>query len=96
MRSNPELLTGHITLEVECPDRLYLNGYIGPLATNSRGVASFMRVRLGQPIPSPVVLGQAIHDHQRTFFRGWWQANVRSFSSSGNDGLFLGSFLLKK
>ena len=32
--SIPELLNGHITtLEVECLDRLYLNGYIGRLAT---------------------------------------------------------------
>jgi hypothetical protein len=36
---------------------LYLNGYIGPLAT-SGGLVSFMRVQLGKPIPSPVVLGQ--------------------------------------
>jgi hypothetical protein len=31
MASIPELLDGHVTLEVECLDRLYLNGYIGPL-----------------------------------------------------------------
>ena len=34
MASIPELLDGHVTLEVECLDRLYLNGYIGPLATS--------------------------------------------------------------
>jgi hypothetical protein len=28
MASIPELLDGHVTLEVECLDRLYLNGYI--------------------------------------------------------------------
>ena len=39
----PELLSGHVTLEVECLDGLYLNGYIG---------------KLGKPIPSPVVQGQ--------------------------------------
>ena len=57
MASIPELLDGHVTLEVECLDRLYLNGYIGPLAT-SGGLATFMREQLGKPIPSPVVLGQ--------------------------------------
>jgi hypothetical protein len=57
MPSIPELLKDHVTLEVECLDRLYLNGYIGPLAT-SGGLVSFMRVQLGKPIPSPVVLGQ--------------------------------------
>ena len=57
MPSIPELLKGHVTLEVECLDRLYLNGYIGPLAT-SGGLVTFMREQLGKPIPSPVVLGQ--------------------------------------
>src|ERR1700679_3427818 len=57
MPSIPELLDGHVTLEVECLDRLYLNGYIGPLAT-SGGLVTFMREHLGKPIPSPVVLGQ--------------------------------------
>jgi len=56
MPSIPELLNGHVTLEVECLDRLYLNGYIGSLAT-SGGLVTFMREQLGKPIPSPVVLG---------------------------------------
>jgi hypothetical protein len=57
MASIPELMDGHITLEVECLDRLYLNGYIGRLATPG-GLVLFMRDQLGKPIPSPVVLGQ--------------------------------------
>src|ERR1700678_401874 len=57
MASIPELLDGHVTLEVECLDRLSLNGDIGPLAT-SGGLVTFMREQLGKPIPSPVVLGQ--------------------------------------
>jgi hypothetical protein len=57
MPSIPELLKDHVTLEVECLDRLYLNGYIGPLATPG-GLVTFMREQLGKPIPSPVVLGQ--------------------------------------
>src|SRR5678815_5342551 len=57
MASIPELLNGHVTLEVECLDRLYLNGYIGPMATPG-GLVTFMREQLGKPIPSPVVLGQ--------------------------------------
>ena len=57
MANIPELLNGHVTLEVECLDRLYLNGYIGPLATPG-GLVTFMREQLGKPIPSPVVLGQ--------------------------------------
>ena len=57
MPSIPELMKDHITLEVECLDRLYLNGYIGSLAT-SGGLVTFMREQLGKPMPSPVVLGQ--------------------------------------
>src|SRR5215472_11798009 len=57
MATIPELLDGHITLEVECLDRLYLNGYIGKLATGPE-LSMFMRFQLGKPVPSPVVLGQ--------------------------------------
>src|ERR1017187_1608964 len=57
MATIPELLDGHITLEVECLDRLYLNGYIGKLATGP-GLSMFMRFQLGMPVPSPVVLGR--------------------------------------
>lgn len=57
MASIPELLDGHVTLEVECLDRLYLSGYIGKLATGF-GLVKFMRDQLQKPVPSPVVLGQ--------------------------------------
>jgi len=57
MPSIPELLQHHITLEVECLDRLYLNGYVGSLATPG-GLVTFLREQLGKPIPSPAVLGQ--------------------------------------
>src|SRR5512141_2643511 len=57
MATIPELLDGHVTLEVECLDRLYLNGYIGKLATGP-GLMMFMRYQLGKSVPSRVVLGQ--------------------------------------
>jgi hypothetical protein len=57
MATIPELLDGHVTLEVECLDRLYLNGYIGKLATGP-GLVFFMREQWGKPIASPVVLGE--------------------------------------
>jgi hypothetical protein len=56
MATIPELLEGHVTLEVECLDRLYLNGYIGKLATGP-GLVMFLREQLQKPVPSPVVLG---------------------------------------
>jgi hypothetical protein len=53
----PQLLSGHITLEVECLDQLSLNGHIGKLATPG-GLVTFMGEQLGKPIPSSLVLGQ--------------------------------------
>jgi hypothetical protein len=73
MASIPELMDGHITLEVECLDRLYLNGYISKLATPS-GLVMFMRDRLGKPYPSPVLLGQITER-----FRG----EVKTFADRG-------------
>lgn len=52
-----EILEGHVTLDVESVDRLYLNGYIPSLATPG-GLTVFMREHLNKPIPSPAVLGQ--------------------------------------
>jgi len=52
MATIPELLDGHVTLEVECLDRLYLNGYIGKLATGL-GLVMFMREQLVQASSVP-------------------------------------------
>jgi len=65
MATIPELLDGHVTLEVECLDRLYLNGYIGRLATGV-GLVRFMREQLGKPVASPVVLGQISEKFRET------------------------------
>src|SRR5882672_9330763 len=59
MATIPELLDGHVTLEVECLDRLYLNGYIGKLATGG-GLIGFMRGQLEKPVPSPRGAGASL------------------------------------
>jgi hypothetical protein len=51
-----ELLSGHVTLAVECVDRLYLNGYQPKLVTPG-GLVYFMTEHRGKPIPSPAILG---------------------------------------
>jgi hypothetical protein len=61
-----ESLNGHVTLEVECLDRLYLNEYIGPVAT-SGGLETFMREQLGEPVPSPLVPGQVTEKFREAF-----------------------------
>lgn len=52
-----ELLSGHVTLDVECIDRLYLNGYIPELQMGGQ-LASFLVAHRGNPIPSPALLGK--------------------------------------
>jgi hypothetical protein len=51
------LLHDHVILEVECIDRLYLNGYIPKLQTGGQ-LVQFMMGCLGRPIPSPALLGK--------------------------------------
>jgi hypothetical protein len=50
-----ELLDGHVALDVECLDRIYLNGYVPNLQVGGQ-VASFMTQHLGYPIPSPAIM----------------------------------------
>src|ERR1700733_3235384 len=57
MATIPELLDGHVTLEAECLVRLYLNGYIGELATGL-GLVMFKWDSLPKRVPAPVVLEQ--------------------------------------
>ena len=49
-----DLLDGHVLLDVECLDRIYLNGYVPNLQVGGQ-VVNFLTHR-GFPIPSPVVL----------------------------------------
>lgn len=51
-----ELIRDHVTLTVECVDRLYLNAYV-PRLQGEGGVIGFLRQR-GQTIPSPAIFGQ--------------------------------------
>jgi hypothetical protein len=63
-----ELITEHVTLTVDCVDRLYLNAYI-PRLQSEGGVVAFLRHR-GHPIPSPALFGQ-ITDTFKTRLRAW-------------------------
>ena len=47
-----DVLDGHVGLDVECLDRIYLNGYVPNLQVGGQ-VVSFMTAHLGNPIPSP-------------------------------------------
>lgn len=67
-----DLLDGHVTLDIECLDRIYLNGYVPNLQVAGQ-VVSFMTQHLGCPIPSP-----AIMERIGTAFRGAVSAFARA------------------
>ena len=50
-----DVIDGHVGLDVECLDRIYLNGYVPNLQVGAQ-VASFMTAHLGYPIPSPAIM----------------------------------------
>jgi hypothetical protein len=58
-----EVLDGHVGLDLECLDRIYLNAYVPNLQVGGQ-VVSFLTAHLGYPIPSP-----AIFDKIGTGFR---------------------------
>jgi hypothetical protein len=56
-----EILKEHVTLDVECFDRLYLNGYIPSLQTEGQ-LTYFLTQHLGNKIASPALLGRITTD----------------------------------
>lgn len=65
------LLEGHVGLDLECLDRLYLNGYVPNLQCSGQ-VVNFLTHHLGYPIASP-----AVFEKIGTRFR----ADVRRFAA---------------
>jgi hypothetical protein len=58
-----DMLDGHVVLDLECLDRIYLNVYVPNLQVGGQ-VVTFLTRHLGNPIPSP-----AIFDKTGTVFR---------------------------
>jgi hypothetical protein len=54
-RSIAEILREHVTLTVECIDRMYLNVYV-PRLQSERGVAGFFRYHRGHPFASSALM----------------------------------------
>jgi hypothetical protein len=50
-----DVLGGHVVLDIECLDRVYLNAYV-PILQSSGQVVAFMTQHLGMPIPSPALM----------------------------------------
>ena len=50
-----DILDGHVGLDLECFDRIYLNGWVPDLQVSGQ-VVNFLTHHLGFPIPSPALL----------------------------------------
>ncbi len=67
-----DVLDGHVALDLECLDRLYLHGYLGQLQVGGQ-VIQFLKHR-GYPVPSPACL-QQIGDAFRRRVASFAEAN---------------------
>jgi hypothetical protein len=52
-----DLLDGHVGLDIECLDRIYLNGYVPNLHVSGQ-VVTFLTRHLGNSVPSPAIFDQ--------------------------------------
>lgn len=59
-----DILKEHVTLDIECIDRVYLNGYI-PSMQGSGQLVGFLR-HLGYEIPSPAILSKLTKEYKKT------------------------------
>src|SRR3989449_4645519 len=73
-----DLLQGHVTLQLQSLDRLYLNGYVAHLQ-HGAGLVHFLSQHRGNPIASPALLGQ---------LTGQFVAKVRDFARNHQIPLF--------
>jgi hypothetical protein len=68
-----DMVAGHVSLDISCMDRLYLNGYVDKLQTPG-GVVYFFHDHRGKPIVSPALF-EPIGEKFRREVRDWAQAN---------------------
>jgi hypothetical protein len=68
-----EMVAGHVTLDISCLDRVYLNGYVAKLQTPG-GVIYFFHDHRGKPIASPALF-EPIGEKFRRDMKDWAQAN---------------------
>ena len=68
-----DMVAGHVSLDVSCPDRLYLNGFAAKLQTPG-GVVYFFHHHRGKPIVSPALF-EPIGEKFRRDIRDWARAS---------------------
>jgi hypothetical protein len=54
-----DVLDGHVALDIECLDRIYLDGYV-PSLQSSGQVVAFLCQQLGYPFPSPALFDKVV------------------------------------
>src|SRR6266511_4313182 len=92
-----ELLEGHVGLDIECLDRVYLNGYVPNLQVGGQ-VVSFMTAHLGYPIPSPAIMekiGTAFRRGVRDFAEAY-QIPVVKFGKDDRKQEVMRPYLLRQ
>jgi hypothetical protein len=78
-----EVLDGHVALDIQCLDRIYLNAYVMKLQTSAQVVA-FLSGHLGYPFPSPALFNK-IGDRFRRAVASYAQANDIPWIKFGKD-----------
>ena len=78
-----EVLGGHVVLDIECLDRVYLNAYV-PILQSSGQVVAFMTQHLGMPIPSPTLM-EKISTRFRRAVESFASANGIAWVRFGKD-----------
>ena len=75
--------TGHVALDIQCLDRVYLNAYV-PILQSSGQVVAFMTQHLGMPIPSPALM-EKISTRFRRAVESFAEANGIPWVRFGKD-----------
>jgi len=78
-----DVLDGHVVLDIECLDRIYLNAYV-PILQTSAQVVAFLSGHLGFPFPSPALFRQ-MGDRFRRAVMSFADANDIPWISFGKD-----------
>jgi hypothetical protein len=78
-----EVLDGHVALDIQCLDRVYLNAYVMKLQTSAQVVA-FLSGHLGYPFPSPALFTK-IGDRFRRAVASYAESNDIPWIKFGKD-----------
>jgi hypothetical protein len=78
-----EVLDGHVALDIQCLDRIYLNAYVMRLQTSAQVVA-FLSGHLGYPFPSPALFSK-VGERFRRAVASYAEANDIPWIKFGKD-----------